>query len=326
MTVSLTTLSDARQAAASSATRLVASSQRLDETIGGQINVVIDDTEASATLLIQQVRALNDSATALLGILGATGTSASAIELTIDRSATSIDEISSFVKNLPAMIRTDVEGVHQAAMTEINGLAGFVQVISDISKKTNILAINAAIVAATSGEAGRGFSVVASEVRALSQHSAAAAEMIQGGLETAQRTLQDGMKTSAIDRHVADAEAIIGSIHALKANYDRMREHYRSQFDAVTEVNQSMSRELADMLGQIQFQDVVRQRLERVLDAVDQRNVILAEFATGLGDPSFELSVLPDELDQIHAGYVEMEEQHSSVSRNLDGQARIELF
>ena len=66
-----------------------------------------------------------------------------------------------------------------------------VELISDITEQTNVLALNAAIQAASAGEAGRGFSVVAEEVQRLAERSADATKQIAAIVKTIQSDTQD---------------------------------------------------------------------------------------------------------------------------------------
>src|SRR5947208_232401 len=68
-----------------------------------------------------------------------------------------------------------------------------VQLISDITEQTNVLALNAAIQAASAGEAGRGFTVVAEEVQRLAERSAEATKHIGAIVKSIQRDTQDAV-------------------------------------------------------------------------------------------------------------------------------------
>jgi twitching motility protein PilJ len=72
------------------------------------------------------------------------------------------------------------------------------ELISDITEQTNVLALNAAIQAASAGEAGRGFSVVAEEVQRLAERSADATRQIAALVRTIQTDTQDAV--SAMER------------------------------------------------------------------------------------------------------------------------------
>ncbi len=102
-----------------------------------------------------------------------------------------------------------IEAVIKQALVSVNTLQSssqkivdFVQVITHIADRTNMLALNAAIEAARAGEAGRGFSVVADEVRVLADRSRSAAEQISDSIRVineATRTVVDVIEAGAAE-------------------------------------------------------------------------------------------------------------------------------
>src|SRR5699024_6710184 len=74
-----------------------------------------------------------------------------------------------------------------SALTEVSNQANnIVQLIGNIASQTNLLALNAAIEAARSGEHGHGFSVVAAEIRTLSEETTKSVEQVQAMLDKIQ--------------------------------------------------------------------------------------------------------------------------------------------
>lgn len=73
-------------------------------------------------------------------------------------------------------------------------IGSILEVIRDVSEQTNLLALNAAIIAAGAGEHGRGFTVVAEEVRQLSERTGSSAQEIRGLVETIQSGLDTAVK------------------------------------------------------------------------------------------------------------------------------------
>ena len=98
--------------------------------------------------------------------------------------ASSITEIGQRINQTAEIVRLAVDEA-QATNQDIGGLAqgaqkigDVIKLIRDIAEQTNLLALNATIEAARAGEAGRGFAVVASEVKSLAVQTAKATEEI----------------------------------------------------------------------------------------------------------------------------------------------------
>ena len=312
------------------ATSLVQNHLLLDQAMGDQLKIVVNDTESSALALIAQVRAVSDTARRLLDHLGNSGLLAEGMEKEINGSVTAIAQIGKFVEELPVMISSGVQAMQKAANEQIDGLGSFITVIKDISRRTNLLALNAAIVAASAGDAGKGFTVVAREVRALSEHSAKAADMVERGLLDAKRTLRDGSKLGAMGNQLAAAGAIIKTLHRLQKDYEGLRLYYQSLFEVVTEHNTTLAREIAEILGDLQIQDVVRQRIERIAVAVGQRNDVLRTLPRRLGEPKPDLSDLPPQMLGLLTAYEAAEKRHAGAARGNgapdDGLPKVQLF
>lgn len=184
------------------------------------------------------------------------------VETTIQMSADTmkmLERVSNVSEQMPALMKT-------------------LDDIDHISKQTNLLALNAAIEAARAGDSGRGFSVVAEEVRALSNRSASFSKSIQDSLNHMNKQIISLVHdVSDIASH--DTTLIL---EAKKEVQDAIEQLIRKseQDKLVTQEMESISQRLMDALFDamraMQFQDMSSQTIQHSID--EQRHLlVLAE-------------------------------------------------
>ena len=120
-----------------------------------------------------------------------------------------------------ADIRGQVEDISEriqavAAYTEM--IAGITRTVQDLADQSNVLAINAAIEAARSGEHGRSFSVVAREMRSLSSQSVMATQQVRSVLDDTRSRIQ-----GVVDLTRQGGERMSKGIESIQASADRLR-------------------------------------------------------------------------------------------------------
>lgn len=162
-----------------------------------------------------------------------------------------VDEMNSNISTLVDGI-TDVQQVMNQLENEIISISSIVEVISGISEQTNLLALNAAIEAARAGEQGRGFAVVADEVRSLANRTQDSTSEIQvmisslqteskNSVELMQVNVKNAQSTAEKSNKANEAlEAIRHSISIIQDMNNQIATSAEEQTLVAGEINQSI--------------------------------------------------------------------------------------
>lgn len=133
------------------------------------------------------------------------------------------------------------------AMSRINDasqqVGNIISEIEDIASQTNLLSLNASIEAARAGEAGRGFSVVADQIRQLAEQSANSAAETRTLIETSLNAIADGSKTvdivnTSIDRVVEGIELIAQSSKSISEMANDQAEAMKQAEQGVNQISE----------------------------------------------------------------------------------------
>jgi len=261
------------QVEANSTELLAASSEQLREIrdtgesvlqMAGRINNVSTQAQETATVARQSLHAAESGLKAVQNTIGG-----------MNSIRDQIQETSKRIKRL---------GESSQEIGEITEL------ISDITEQTNVLALNAAIQAASAGEAGRGFSVVAEEVQRLAERSADATRQIAALVKTIQTDTQDAV--GAMER---STQGVVEGTRLTDAAGTALGE-----IDKVT-------RQLTDLVASISQQSLSEAQSANVVAANIQHIFAVTE-QTGEGTRSTaqmvrELSRTAEELNQSVARF-----------------------
>ena len=223
------------------------------EELAAQVEESSRGSEEQRNRTGEAATAMEEMSATVLEVARSAGNAAELAEQARKKAQSGADLVDSVVANInkvngmAAELRTDMGALSEQAV----GIGQIMNVIADIADQTNLLALNAAIEAARAGEAGRGFAVVADEVRKLAEKTMTATNEVGGYISTVQNSVKKALSntdettkviTQGTEHANASGTALREIVNMVEATADQVRgiaTAAEEQSAAAEEINQS---------------------------------------------------------------------------------------
>ena len=296
------------------ATAVLDGARALDAAIFDRLQHAVELSNEATVQVLTKAGELHMHSSQLVQYLASARDQSDAMQDGIEQNGRIIHELAAFVEKLPQQIAGERDHF-QRIFGEVERLGGMVESIRAMARQTEILAINAAIEAARSGEAGKGFAVLAAEVRRLATQSNDVAAGIEENISrlvgSVASTFNGEFRVRA-ERTEQESRRLSGLTRQLDDSYLDMRSFYQMLMTAVSRHNQQLDHEISGLLEAGQYQDIFKQIIDRTQPALDERHAVVEALVERLGDHATEeeREALHRRAEALVDEYLDIEARH----------------
>lgn len=233
------------------------------------------------------------------------------------------ESLQSFVDILVEISRLSVESAHhmEDMLEHVDGIFKLLENSSSLADQTDLLALNASIEAARAGDAGRGFSVVADEVRALSRRSAQFNEAIRGKMHDTRQSIN--RVHEAVNRTAStDLNATIQQKETIRHLFDHaevLSDRLLETMGTLGELGPDIEHSVGNAVRALQFEDLSRQSLDSARTRITQSRDLCDALSRSNCVETIESAV-------VIAQQARETTRHRAVSQNSMDEGSVELF
>ncbi len=275
-------------------------SVRINDDLKGDVGGVMSGAEVQRARIMETASAmieLNATAASIAKTASNTADTAAEADRTAESGEAVVVAMAEAIQALQLSAEVTTEGLGKLG-AHAEGIGHIMTIISDIADQTNLLALNASIEAARAGDAGRGFTVVAEEVRKLAEKTTDATRSVKEAVAEIQSETRNSVNTMEMTARAVDEAMVLSqkagaALVEIRETVGRSANHIReiaaaseqqsATFDHVVQSNEEVNRIAASSASRM---EQASSSMDELSGQIKQIDALVQQLKQAGGAPS----------------------------------------